>query len=434
MAIFIGDRPAQAIKETGQIINQIQNQYENEKLRREAYTDQFDAAEADYASLNSKFKPILNGFVSDILKAQVDVEENNTPEARERLRSLSREYESVKAIAEAQSEMIAKGFVDARNNLYVEDVDSLKEQVNQNLSGLEGMSHRDFLKSKFADSNFLAFQATPYDKSIEGMNIQSHVNDLLKIYDNRRADLYDNAGRLKMDELSNINDKFVDMLFKAQPQLLKSAATRYANKQYGKVDQSTVNEILSDESLLSEPRNEFARDIIETAGTNVSSRIILKKEKGKTEKPNKYIVREKGFSYEGDDGGDVKIPGKYIRVDDKGIISLETGLAYAGDLVTPVSIVNFIQSLDDKELTKLKNTIDLDKLLAAISETTDEDGRRQSDPQSFVTDDMDGKIVKYDISGKPIVIDEEVEEVPIRKGNLPTLESLEDILPTPVEE
>ena len=82
MAIFIGDKPAQMLQQTGQTIQNIQKEYETEKLRREEYVDQYDAAESDFATVKAEFKPILSKYVDDILKAQTAVEETNSPGAR----------------------------------------------------------------------------------------------------------------------------------------------------------------------------------------------------------------------------------------------------------------------------------------------------------------------------------------------------------------
>ena len=275
MAIFIGDKPAQMMKETGQLIDNIQKEYKAEKLRREEYVNQYDAAESDYASFRDEFKPMLSQYVKDIMDAQVAVEETNSPEAREKLRNLSRDYERAKGIAQGWSEVYVKGINDARNGLTVEDEQTLAGQAQEGLADLKGMSRQDFLTSKYADPSFQLLRPTSYDKSIEGMNIDKHVKSLMNVYGNREGDIYGMSGNLNRGKVDEINTEFVDMMFKSQPELLKSAATRYANRTQGTTSNEVVTQILRDPELLEKAKAEFSADIIEGAQMSLSAKRAL---------------------------------------------------------------------------------------------------------------------------------------------------------------
>tara|TARA_R100001510_G_C7635164_1_gene193449 strand:+ start:103 stop:1407 length:1305 start_codon:yes stop_codon:yes gene_type:complete len=275
MAIFIGDKPAQMMRETGRLIDNIQKEYQAEKLRREEYVNQYDAAESDYASFRDEFKPILSQYVKDIMDAQVAVEETNSSEARDKLRNLSRDYERAKGIAQGWSEVYVKGINDARNGLTVEDEKTLAGQAQEGLADLKGMSRQDFLTSKYADPSFQLLRPTSYDKSIEGMNIDKHVKSLMTVYGNREGDIYGMSGNLNKDKVEEINTEFVDLMFKSQPELLKSAATRYANRTQGTTSNEVVTEIMRDPELLEKAKAEFSADIIEGAQMSLSAKRAL---------------------------------------------------------------------------------------------------------------------------------------------------------------
>lgn len=441
MAIFIGDKPAQMLQQTGQTIQNIQKEYETEKLRREEYVDQYDAAESDFATVKAEFKPILSKYVDDILKAQTAVEETNSPEAREQLRNLSRDYQRVKAISEAQSQAITKGLADARAGNYYQTEDEVSAQVKESLADLAGMTGEQLLNSKYADPNFIMFQATPYDKAVDMIDVTKYSDRAAKIVSNQVGRIYDSSGRLKVDEARASLGEQADLLYKSSPQALKAAAYMYADQKHPD-GINAVQAILEDPEMMAEAKEMYKQAYIESALPMITDRIAVDKGRGEG-KIDSYIVRAGGFTLPvGSENAGEKVDGGYIKVGDKGFLSLN-GRAFiqAGQNIglEEVDINTFIQSLDDKELRRLRNTIDLSQISGVEpSVVSGEEGRETTEARRYVDtsdeSDTDNKIVKFDISGKPIVIDEDINEVPIPRKRLPSLESLKYVLPTPVEE
>jgi hypothetical protein len=292
MAIFIGDKPAQMLQQTGQTIQNIQKEYETEKLRREEYVDQYDAAESDYATVKAEFKPILSKYVDDILKAQTAVEETNSPEARERLRNLSRDYQRVKAISEAQSQAITKGLADARSGNYYQTEDEVAAQVKESLADLAGMSGEQLLNSKYADPNFIMFQATPYDKAVDMIDVTKYSDRAAKIVGNQVGRIYDSSGRLKVDEARASLGEQADLLYKSSPQALKAAAYMYADQKHPD-GINAVQAILENPEMMAEAKEMYKQAYIESALPMITDKIAVDKGEGDKEL-DLFPVREFG--------------------------------------------------------------------------------------------------------------------------------------------
>jgi hypothetical protein len=292
MAIFIGDKPAQMLQQTGQTIQNIQKEYETEKLRREEYVDQYDAAESDFATVKAEFKPILSKYVDDILKAQTAVEETNSPEAREQLRNLSRDYQRVKAISEAQSQAITKGLADARAGNYYQTEDEVAGQVQKSLADLAGMTGEQLLNSKYADPNFIMFQATPYDKAVDMIDVTKYSDRAAKIVSNQVGRIYDSSGRLKVDEARASLGEQADLLYKSSPQALKAAAYMYADQKHPD-GINAVQAILEDPEMMAEAKEMYKQAYIEAALPMITDKIAV--ETGGTgEEVDLFPVREFG--------------------------------------------------------------------------------------------------------------------------------------------
>jgi hypothetical protein len=384
MAIFVGDKPAQMLQQAGQTIQNIQKEYETEKLRREEYVDQYDAAESDYATVKAEFKPILSKYVDDIIKAQTAVEETNSPEAREQLRNLSRDYQRVKAISQAQSQAITKGLADARAGNYYQTEDEVAAQVKESLSDLSGMSGEQLLNSKYADPNFIMFQATPYDKAVEMLDVTKYSDRAAKIVSNQIGRIYDSSGRLKVDETRASLGEQADLLYNSSPQALKAAAYMYADQKHPD-GINAVQAILENPEMMAEAKEMYKQAYIESALPIIPDRIAVDKG-GKGDNP--YIVRAGGFTIpEGSESAGEKVTGGYIKVGDKGLLSM-SGRAFidggGGMGLEEVDINTFIQSLDDKELSRLRNTIDLSSVKGVEGLEVDAEGRTQTSPERFI--------------------------------------------------
>ena len=322
MAIFIGDKPAQMLQQTGQTIQNIQKEYEGEKLRREEYVDQYDAAESDYATVKAEFKPILSKYVDDILKAQTAVEETNSPEAREQLRNLSRDYQRVKAISEAQSQAITKGLADARSGNYYQTEDEVAAQVKESLADLAGMSGEQLLNSKYADPNFIMFQATPYDKAVDMIDVTKYSDRAAKIVSNQVGRIYDSSGRLKVDEARASLGEQADLLYKSSPQSLKAAAYMYADQKHPD-GINAVQAILENPEMMAEAKEMYKQAYIESALPMITDKIAVDKGRGEG--------KDKMFNFIPTRGEDIKFQDKsisgatsYSRVGDV-LITIEDG-------------------------------------------------------------------------------------------------------------
>jgi hypothetical protein len=398
MAIFIGDKPAQMLQQTGQTIQNIQKEYETEKLRREEYVDQYDAAESDFATVKAEFKPILSKYVDDILKAQTSVEETNSPEAREQLRNLSRDYQRVKAISEAQSQAITKGLADARSGNYYQTEDEVAGQVKESLADLAGMTGEQLLNSKYADPNFIMFQATPYDKAVDMIDVTKYSDRAAKIVGNQVGRIYDSSGRIKVDEARASLGEQADLLYRSSPQALKAAAYMYADQNHPD-GINAVQAILEDPEMMAEAKEMYKQAYIESALPMITDKIAVDKGRGEG-KIDSYIVRAGGFTLpmESENAGE-RVAGGYIKVGDKGFLSM-SGRAFmgvgAGQGLEEVDINTFIQSLDDKELSRLRNTIDLSSVEGVEGLEVDEEGRIQTPPEKFleapITQDIAGEM------------------------------------------
>lgn len=386
MAIFIGDKPAQMLQQTGQTIQNIQKEYETEKLRREEYVDQYDAAESDFATVKAEFKPILSKYVDDILKAQTSVEETNSPEAREQLRNLSRDYQRVKAISEAQSQAITKGLADARSGNYYQTEDEVAGQVKESLADLAGMTGEQLLNSKYADPNFIMFQATPYDKAVDMIDVTKYSDRAAKIVGNQVGRIYDSSGRIKVDEARASLGEQADLLYKSSPQALKAAAYMYADQKHPD-GINAVQAILEDPEMMAEAKEMYKQAYIESALPMITDKIAVDKGRGEG-KIDSYIVRAGGFTLPvGSEAAGEKVAGGYIKVGDKGFLSM-SGRAFIdggeGMGLEEVDINTFIQSLDDKELSRLRNTIDLSSVEGVEGLEVDEEGRIQTPAEPFL--------------------------------------------------
>lgn len=391
MAIFIGDKPAQMLQQTGQTIQNIQKEYETEKLRREEYVDQYDAAESDFATVKAEFKPILSKYVDDILKAQTAVEETNSPEAREKLRNLSRDYQRVKAISEAQSQAITKGLADARAGNYYQTEDEVSAQIKESLADLAGMTGEQLLNSKYADPNFIMFQATPYDKAVDMIDVTKYSDRAAKIVSNQVGRIYDSSGRLKVDEARASLGEQADLLYKSSPQALKAAAYMYADQKHPD-GINAVQAILEDPEMMAEAKEMYKQAYIESALPMITDRIAVDKGRGEG-KIDSYIVRAGGFTLPvGSENAGEKVDGGYIKVGDKGFLSM-SGRAFIdggeGVGLEEVDINTFIQSLDDKELSRLRNTIDLSSVQGVEGLEVDEEGRIQTPAEPFLETQID---------------------------------------------
>jgi hypothetical protein len=386
MAIFIGDKPAQMLQQTGQTIQNIQKEYEGEKLRREEYVDQYDAAESDFATLKAEFKPILSKYVDDILKAQTAVEETNSPEAREQLRNLSRDYQRVKAISEAQSQAITKGLADARSGNYYQTEDEVAAQVKESLADLAGMSGEQLLNSKYADPNFIMFQATPYDKAVDMIDVTKYSDRAAKIVGNQVGRIYDSSGRLKVDEARASLGEQADLLYKSSPQALKAAAYMYADQKHPD-GINAVQAILENPEMMAEAKEMYKQAYIESALPMITDKIAVDKGRGEG-KIDSYIVRAGGFTLPlGLDAAGERVDGGYIKVGDKGFLSMSGRAFMDGGQnmgLEEVDINTFIQSLDDKELSRLRNTINLSSVEGVEGLEVDAEGRIQTPAEPFL--------------------------------------------------
>ncbi len=322
MAIFIGDKPTQMVRQAGQTIQNIQKEYEAEKLRREEYVDQYDAAESDFATLKSEFKPILSKYVNDILQAQTSVEETNSSESREKLRSLSREYEQVKAISEAQSQAITRGLADARAGKYYQTEEEVSAQIRESLADLTGMTGEQLLNSKYADPNFIMFQATPYDKAVDMIDVTKYSDRAAKIVGNQVGRVYSASGRLKVDEARASLGEQAELLYKSSPQALKAAAYMYADQNHPDGIEA-VQSILEDEKLMEKAKEVYKQAYIESALPMITDRIAVDKGRGEGE--------DKMFNFIPTRGEDIKFQDKsisgatsYSRVGDV-LITIEDG-------------------------------------------------------------------------------------------------------------
>lgn len=396
MAIFIGDKPAQMLQQTGQTIQNIQKEYETEKLRREEYVDQYDAAESDFATVKAEFKPILSKYVDDILKAQTVVEETNSPEAREQLRNLSRDYQRVKAISEAQSQAITKGLADARSGNYYQTEDEVAGQVKESLADLAGMTGEQLLNSKYADPNFIMFQATPYDKAVDMIDVTKYSDRAAKIVGNQVGRIYDSSGRIKVDEARASLGEQADLLYKSSPQALKAAAYMYADQKHPD-GINAVQAILEDPEMMAEAKEMYKQAYIESALPMITDKIAV--ETGGTGKEvDLFPVREfGGGKYEIGDRviGNVD---KVITIDDDNKIVLTgagTALYYRKEkTLVPSTGTNYVEGGEEKYI--FREVPDMSNFVAGLSPKNQKRFERQFGTPEFTGSKYTVKLPEID--------------------------------------
>ena len=162
---------------------------------------------------------------------------------------------------------------------------------------------------------------------------------------------------------------------------------------------NAVQAILEDPEMMDEAKEMYKQAYIESALPMITDRIAVDKGTGEGE-IDSYIVRAGGFTLpmESENAGE-RVAGGYIKVGDKGFLSM-SGRAFmgvgAGQGLEEVDINTFIQSLDDKELSRLRNTIDLSSVEGVEGLEVDEEGRIQTPPEKFleapITQDIAGEM------------------------------------------
>ena len=267
MAIFIGDTPAQKIQQTGEFLNKIQQDYEAEKLRREEYTNQFDASQEDYSMLFDEFKPVLGEMVKGIVEAQVKVEETNSQEARDLLKQKSKEYQNLLAIAKAHTQVGAKALNDAANGLYVETREDIQNQITNRLgNAMKGINLDNLYESEIFNPDFLLFNAVPYDATLNATNPSVAGDPIFTAMGGRTSDFYDyndEKGRYEFNE-NKFNKIFNDIsnnVLVDGSRLMQSAAyvSAFMHPEY-MVERSMAEArdyILNDEKLSNTAKAEY---------------------------------------------------------------------------------------------------------------------------------------------------------------------------------
>ena len=369
MAIFIGDRAGKAVQNTIDMLNDIGQQYRQERDRRVSAAAQYDVSEGEFATIYDGFKPDLERQLQDIVNQQTVVIESGGVDAERKLKQLKAKYDNsltiykartqeaaelyrqidsgeilnkrdeVKNLLESYADQIQTGLVspkkisyDSRSNLDVLSQDELERKMDEDLEALESGAAMDVGEARVFNlfESGLADATTPLITPIAPSPVTESTfsgaeDDQLFFIDRRVPVTSKSTIEGMMEQAKEVADKYWE-LNKDRPSNINAAVWTYISKKGPKNQtQAEYNIIISDPKLLEQAQEEYwesqkTKDLETIKGVKERQLSELKDKPTTGGTPTTFELLQGPVKKEG-----VTIQGQYFNVNDDLFVDLSSG-------------------------------------------------------------------------------------------------------------
>lgn len=375
MAIFIGDKVGKSIQQTGKMLLDVRDSYRAEVDKRTAAAAQYDASEADFATIHPKAKPELEAMLDEIVKAQEKVISTGTAQSERELRQLKDVYQKSINIYAARTKELA----DLQNARIMGKIINSEEEINDAFFGKLGEARQKGLfQSSFSDASqplIVPLAPSPVTSATFGVPLkkqQAYVINRLSFDENTSPEeIVQQTEKLLEDWWTKEGKKDVDT---------DKAVTWTNLSKRAKEEQTEAkfNELVGDKENFPTLQDEYWDDQLPFATDNIVSMVLKKQEDLKSQiaryegrKSKKgYVARLKPFQTDDiidlGDGSREKLTLQppWFKVGEKGYLTYPNGIdntpTYIGKsgsgLMIEMSREQFEGNLTDPEKKRLEDT------------------------------------------------------------------------------
>ena len=375
MAIFIGDKVGKSIQQTGKMLLDVRDSYRAEVDKRTAAAAQYDASEADFATIHPEAKPELEAMLDEIVKAQEKVISTGTAQSERELRQLKDVYQKSINIYAARTKELA----DLQNARSMGKIINSEEEINNAFLGKLGEARQKGLfQSSFSDASqplIVPLAPSPVTSATFGIPLkkqQAYVINRLSFDENTSPEeIVQQTEKLLQDWWTKEGKKDVDTD--------KAVAwTNLSKRAKEEQTEAKFNELVGDKENFPALQDEYWNDQLPFATDNIVSMVIKKQEDLKSQiaryegrKSKKgYVARLKPFKTDlrfddGKGGTDyLTLQPPWFKVGEKGYLTYPDGIdnapTYIGKsgsgLMIEMTREQFEGNLTDPEKRKLEDT------------------------------------------------------------------------------
>ena len=347
MAIFIGDKAGKAVQNTIDMLNDIGQQYRQERDRRVSAAAQYDVSEGEFAAIYDGFKPDLERQLQDIVNQQTVVIESGGVDAERKLKQLKAKYDNSLTIYKARTQEAAELYrqIDSGEILNKrEEVDNLlksyADQIQTGLVSPRGITEQEMEAGEAMAFNLfesgLADATTPLITPIAPSPVTESTfsgaeDDQLFFIDRRVPVTSKSTIEGMMEQAGKVADKYWE-LNKDRPSNINAAVWTYISK--GSPENQTqaeYNRIISDPDLLETAQTEYwesqkTKDLETIKGVKERQLSELKDKPTTGTTPTTFELLQGPVEKVVEEGGKaVTIQGQYFNVNDDLFVDLSSG-------------------------------------------------------------------------------------------------------------
>tara|TARA_R100000734_G_scaffold16754_1_gene12892 strand:- start:6818 stop:8041 length:1224 start_codon:yes stop_codon:yes gene_type:complete len=341
MAIFIGDKAGKAVQNTIDMLNDIGQQYRQERDRRVSAAAQYDVSEGEFATIYDGFKPDLERQLQDIVNQQTVVIESGGVDAERKLKQLKAKYDNSLTIYKARTQEAAELYrqIDSGEILNKRDevknlLESYADQIQAGLVYPKGITKQEMEAGEAMAFNLfesgLADATTPLitpiaPSPVTESTFSSAEDDQLFFIDRRVPVTSKSTIEDVMEQAKEVADKYWE-LNKDRPSNINAAVWTYISKKGPKNQtQAEYNIIISDPKLLEQAQTEYwesqkTKDLETIKGVKERQLAELKDKPTTGGTPTTFELLEGPF-----EKGGVTIQGQYFNVNDDLFVDLSSG-------------------------------------------------------------------------------------------------------------
>jgi len=376
MAIFIGDKVGKSIQQAGKMLLDVRDSYRAEVDKRTAAAAQYDASEADFATIHPEAKPELEAMLDEIVKAQEKVISTGTAQSERELRQLKDVYQKSINIYAARTKELA----DLQNARSMGKITNSEKEINDAFIGKLGEARQKGLfQSSFSDASqplIVPLAPSPVTSATFGVPLkkqQAYVISRLSFDENTSIEqIEQEAETLLQDWWTKEGKKDVDTD--------KAVAwTNLSKRTKEEQTEAKFNELIGDEEGFPALQDEYWETQLPFAKDNIVSMILKNQEDLKSQiaryegrkSKRGYVARLKPFQTDeiiddGKGGRDKKLTLQppWFKVGEKGYLTYPNGIdnapTYIGrsgsGLMIEMSREQFEGNLTDPEKKRLEDT------------------------------------------------------------------------------
>jgi len=374
MAIFIGDKVGKSIQQTGKMLLDVRDSYRAEVDKRTAAAAQYDASEADFATIHPEAKPELEAMLDEIVKAQEKVISTGTAQSERELRQLKDVYQKSINIYAARTKELA----DLQNARSMGKIINSEKEINDAFLGKLGEARQKGLfQSSFSDASqplIVPLAPSPVTSATFGIPLKKQQAYVI----HRISYNEDTSPEEIVQQTEKLLQKWWTTEGKKDVDTDKAVAwTNLSKRTKEEQTEAKFNELVGDEEGFPALQDEYWETQLPFATDNIVSMILKDQQdlryqeaRRKRSSGKGYQVREQPFKTDvrfddGKGGTDyLTLQPPWFKVSDKGYLTYPNGIknppTYIGrsgsGLMIEMTKEQFEGNLRDPEKKKLEDT------------------------------------------------------------------------------